>query len=92
MGNRKNANKKKNLSKMQNKTSDSEKTVIEAVENNSAEKLCQNVDAKKSDSANGDEVVKISYIARDKNGDDTEVKHVNEENSDEKDGKGGGHT
>ena len=92
MGNRKNANKKKNLSKLQNKTTDSDKTVFEAVENNSDEKLCQNVDDKKSESVNGDEVVKINYIVGVKNGEDAEAKYVNKENSDEKVGRGGGHT
>ena len=38
MGNRKNANKKRNLSKKQNKSSDNEKTLTETVEKNFDEK------------------------------------------------------
>ena len=55
MGNRKNANKKRNLSKMKNKTSDNEKTLTEIVENNFDEKR-ETVDAEKSGEKNGDQV------------------------------------
>ena len=56
MGNRKNANKKRNLSKIKNKTSDNDKTLTETVDLDEKRDIVDVVDAEKSGEKCSDQV------------------------------------
>ena len=98
MGNRRNATKKRNLSKIKNKTSDGDKTQTEIVDYDEKRDSVDVVDAEKScDKSSGQmnsgekSVVEVNYIVEVNNGEDTEAKCVNKESCDEKVGRGGTH-